>query len=91
MKIIAGHNHGSFLYATVRRNGNYNLYEEDLVYGHMKKRIAEDMSLDELMTWRDGEYGGEYEGCEYYPEITARSVTGSILIPHKWIGKEKTK
>lgn len=79
MKTLANHIHGSALYATVRRDGNYNLYEKNLVYGYPQRKIAENLTLEEMLSWRDA----EYDGLQAAPEITLRSVTGRILIPHK--------
>lgn len=79
MKKICDHDHGAALYATIRRNGNYNLYEKNLMYGYPKKKIAEDLSLNDLLMWRDT----EFKGLNFYPEITLRSVVGNVLIPHK--------
>lgn len=79
MKKTGNHIHGAALYATVRRDGNYNLYEKNLDYGHPQRMIAEDLTLDELLSWRDA----EYDGLQAAPEITLRSVTGSVLIPHR--------
>lgn len=79
MKKTVKHIHGAALYATVRRNGNYNLHEKNLDYGHTQRMIAEDLTLDELLSWRDA----EYDGLQAAPEITLRSVTGRVLIPHR--------
>lgn len=79
MKKTANHIHGAALYATVRRDGKYNLYEKNLDYGHPQRKIAEDLTMDELLAWRDA----EYKGLQALPEITLRSVTGRVLIPHR--------
>lgn len=79
MKKTANHIHGSALYATIRRDGNYNLYEKNLEYGHPQRKVAENLTLDDLLAWRDA----EYKGLQDLPEITLRSVTGRVLIPHR--------
>lgn len=81
MKIISNHNHAAILFATKKRNGNYNLYEKNVTYGYPKRRIAENLTVDDLVMWRER----EYSGLQVLPEITLRSVSGPVLIPHQFV------
>lgn len=78
MKKMKDHDHGAVLIAYAKRNGNYNLWEKNLMYGREKALVLADASRDELIAWR----AEEYSGLQAWPDIYCGKI-GKILVPHE--------
>lgn len=75
------HDHGAILYTTKKKNGNFNLWERNLMYGHKPQKIAENLTIEEIINWREK----EYRGLEALPFIFDGPIKrGKILVKEEW-------